>query len=214
MMQNAVIRVAVIECDPLRFIGLRTLLESERDFELASVPLAQLGKAGNIDVALLYDATGRELVNLMDNITTRCPDLRVLVTGPGASDELILIAVAAGAKGYVSEAAPATELASAVRIVNQGLLWAPRRVLATLMERSRGLVRSNCPVSRADLSDREKQVLRLLVHGRSNKEIAVPLGIEERTVKAHVTKLMRKVGVQNRIALSIHAINHSLVAAE
>jgi DNA-binding NarL/FixJ family response regulator len=58
---------------------------------------------------------------------------------------------------------------------------------------------------------REKEVLEMLVAGRSNKEIGAPLGIGERTVKAHVAKLMRKVGVQNRIALSVHAITNSLV---
>ena len=52
----------------------------------------------------------------------------------------------------------------------------------------------------------------LLVEGRSNKEIGVPLGIGERTVKAHVAKLMRKVGVENRVALTVHAITHSLVS--
>ena len=51
----------------------------------------------------------------------------------------------------------------------------------------------------------------MLVEGRSNKEIGVPLGIGERTVKAHVAKLMRKIGVQNRVALTVHAITHSLV---
>ena len=60
-------------------------------------------------------------------------------------------------------------------------------------------------------TDRERQVLELLVGGSSNREIGNTLKIEERTVKAHVAKLMRKVGVQNRIALSIHAITHSLV---
>jgi hypothetical protein len=54
----------------------------------------------------------------------------------------------------------------------------------------------------------------LAAQGRSNKEIGSALGIEERTVKAHVAKLMRKVGVQNRIALSVHAITHSLVTAK
>jgi DNA-binding NarL/FixJ family response regulator len=61
---------------------------------------------------------------------------------------------------------------------------------------------------------REKEVLEMLVPGRSNKEIGSPLGIQERTVKAHVAKLLRKVGVQNRIALSIYAITHSLVTAK
>ena len=66
----------------------------------------------------------------------------------------------------------------------------------------------------ASFTDREKQVLELLVAGRSNKEIGSPLGIGERTVKAHVAKLLRKVGVQNRIALSVHALTHSLVIAK
>ena len=54
----------------------------------------------------------------------------------------------------------------------------------------------------------------MLVVGRANKEIGSALGIEERTVKAHVAKLMRKVGVPNRIALSIHAVTHSLVTVK
>jgi len=70
------------------------------------------------------------------------------------------------------------------------------------------------PAGRAAFTDREKKVLELLVAGRSNKEIGSPLGIGERTVKAHVAKLMRKVGVQNRIELSVHAITHSLVTAK
>ena len=53
----------------------------------------------------------------------------------------------------------------------------------------------------------------MLVAGKSNREIAIPLGIEERTVKAHVAKLMRKFGVQNRVMLSIHAVTHSLAGA-
>src|SRR2546426_344021 len=65
--------------------------------------------------------------------------------------------------------------------------------------------------SQVAFTDREKQVLKMLVEGRSNKEIGAPLGIGERTVKAHVAKLMRKVGVENRVALTVHAITHSLV---
>src|SRR5438132_10774345 len=58
-------------------------------------------------------------------------------------------------------------------------------------------------------TDREAEVLKMLVEGRSNKEIGTPLGIRERTVKAHVAKLMRKVGVENRVALTVHAITRA-----
>jgi DNA-binding NarL/FixJ family response regulator len=62
------------------------------------------------------------------------------------------------------------------------------------------------------LTDREKEILTLLVSGLSNKEIGAPLGIVERTVKAHIAKMMRKVGVHNRIELSVHAVARSLVS--
>src|SRR5438067_2006770 len=89
----------------------------------------------------------------------------------------------------------------------------PRRVLALFVDRVAQSGRI-FPTGRLSFTDREKEVLELLVAGRSNKEIGAALGIEERTVKAHVAKLMRKVGVQNRIALSVHAITHSLVTAK
>ena len=78
--------------------------------------------------------------------------------------------------------------------------------------RTGGRVPAHCvPAGRVQFTERERDVLEMLVAGRSNKEIGSALGIEERTVKAHVAKLMRKVGVQNRIALSVHAITHSLL---
>ena len=67
-------------------------------------------------------------------------------------------------------------------------------------------------VDRLTLTDREKEVLEMLVAGRSNKGIGAPLGMEEHAVKRYVTKLCRKIGVQNRTALSVYAVTHSLVA--
>jgi DNA-binding NarL/FixJ family response regulator len=68
------------------------------------------------------------------------------------------------------------------------------------------------PSNASKISEREREVLRLLVAGCSNREIASELGIIERTVKAHVAQLLRKVGVTNRIALSVHAVTHSLLS--
>jgi len=97
----------------------------------------------------------------------------------------------------VDEAASPTEFVQALRIVNQGSVWAPRRVLSTFIERVTAFTGSYFSRRAASLfTDREKEVLEMLVAGRSNKEIGAALGIEERTVKAHVAKLMRKVGVQ------------------
>ena len=210
--RKPVIKIAVVESDPLRFVGFRALFDPEPEFELMSATLPEIG-ALEVDVVLLGNRSGQNLFDVMASLKAARPDLRILVTGSGMDEESILKAIAAGAKGYVDEAASPAEFAQAIRIVNQGSVWAPRRVLSLFIERVSSSPGRIFPAGRVAFTDREKEVLEMLVVGRSNKEIGGQLGIEERTVKAHVAKLMRKVGVQNRIALSVHAITHSLVTA-
>jgi DNA-binding NarL/FixJ family response regulator len=211
--KKPIIRMAVVESDPLRFIGFRALLDSEPDLELHAVTAAEIATRSDIDLILLGSRGSQNLFDIMAGLKASRPDLRILVTGMNADDETILKALAAGAKGYVDESAAPSEFTQAIRIVHQGSVWAPRRVLAMFIERVTSSPGRIFPAGRVVFTDREKEVLELLVAGRSNKEIGAVLGIEERTVKAHVAKLMRKVGVQNRIALSVHAITHSLVTS-
>src|SRR5512141_535865 len=208
------INIAVIESDPLRFVGFRALFDAEPDLELVSSTIAELSSRKDVDLVLLGSRNGQNLFDLMASLKAARPDLRIIVTGTGADDEAILKAIAAGAKGYLVEAASPEEFVMAMRIVNQGSVWAPRRVLSIFLERGTTSPGRIFPAGRVTFTDREKDVLEMLVAGRSNKEIGSALGIEERTVKAHVAKLMRKVGVQNRIALSVHAITHSLVTSK
>ena len=207
------IRIAVVESDPLRFVGFRALFDSEPDFELVSAGLPEISVMQDIELILLGNRSGQNLFDVMASLKASRPDLRIIVTGAGMDEEAILKAIASGAKGYVDEAAAAAEFVQAIRIVSQGSVWAPRRVLSMFIERVSSAPGRIFPAGRVTFTDREKEVLEMLVAGRSNKEIGSALGIEERTVKAHVAKLMRKVGVQNRIALSVHAITHSLVSA-
>jgi DNA-binding NarL/FixJ family response regulator len=208
------IRIAVLESDPLRFVGFRALFDTETDMELLASSASELTGQANLDLVLLGSRNGSNLFDVMAGLKASRPDLKIIVTGSGADDETILKALAAGAKGYVDEAAGPTEFVQAIRMVHQGSVWAPRRVLSIFIERVTSSPGRIFPAGRLTFTDREKEVLELLVAGRSNKEIGGELGIEERTVKAHVAKLMRKVGVQNRIALSVHAITHSLVTAK
>ena len=208
------IRIAVVESDPLRFVGFRALFDSEPDFELVSASLSDISVMQDIDLVLLGNRNGQNLFDVMATLKASRPDLRIIVTGAGMDEETILKAIASGSKGYVDEAASASEFVQALRIVHQGSVWAPRRVLSMFIERVSSSPGRIFPNGRVSFTDREKEVLEMLVAGRSNKEIGSALGIEERTVKAHVAKLMRKVGVQNRIALSVHAITHSLVTAK
>src|SRR5450755_835831 len=214
LVKKPLIRLAVVESDPLRFVGFRALFDSEPDFELISASLSKISGLTGVDLILLGNRNGQNLFDLMASLKAARPDLRIIVTGAGMGEETILKAIASGAKGYVDEAASPKEFVQAIRIVNQGSVWAPRRVLSLFIERVSSSPGRIFPAGRVTFTDREKEVLEMLVAGRWNKEIGSALGIEERTVKAHVAKLMRKVGVQNRIALSVHAITHSLVTAK
>jgi DNA-binding NarL/FixJ family response regulator len=211
-MTKPTLRIALVESDPLRLVGFRALLESESDFELISASLPEIAIQENLDVVLLGDRAGQNLYETMPNLKVMCPGLPIIVIGPSTDDKIMLNAIVSGAKGYVFDGAPPNEFAQAIRAVSQGLIWAPRRVLSmfielAIMQRNGILLGAN-----GAITEREKQVLKMLVVGFSNKEIGGSLGIVERTVKAHVAKMMRKVGVQNRIALSIHAITYALVS--
>jgi DNA-binding NarL/FixJ family response regulator len=210
--KKPLIRIAVVESDPMRFAGFRALLDSEPDFELISASLTDIGAQQNIDLLLLGNHHGQNLLDVMSCLKAPRSQLRIIVTGSGMDEQTILTAMAAGAQGYVDAAASPADFVQAIRIVSRGSVWAPRRVLSMFIERISNAPRRIFPADQVVFTDRETQVLKMLVEGRSNKEIGVPLGIRERTVKAHVAKLMRKVGVENRVALTVHAITHSLVS--
>jgi DNA-binding NarL/FixJ family response regulator len=206
------IRVAVADSDPLRLVGLRTLLGAQSEFELNAVDPSETTIGRDFDIVLVWNHSGRKAFDVMASLRARNLELPIVMLGNSMDDEEMYKAITYGAKGCVEEGATAAEFARAFLAVHEGSVWVPRKVLSLFVERTHGIDRRSLPSSRRTFTSREKEVLELLVAGRSNKEIGTPLGIEERTVKAHVAKLMRKVGVQNRIALSVHAITHSLVS--
>jgi len=208
------LRISVVESDPVRLLGLRSIFASESDMQVHAATVPAVLHSPNEDIILITASTGAAFYAAMSALKAVCPGVKIIVTGPGNSDDDILRAITTGAKGYVCEDASPEEFKKAIREVHAGSVWAPRRVLATFIERATASARKVQPQTDDKISEREREVLRLLVSGCSNREIADELGIEERTVKAHVAKLMRKVGVQNRIALSVHAITHSLVTTK
>jgi DNA-binding NarL/FixJ family response regulator len=207
------VSIAVIDSDPVRFVGFRALLSAEPEFELHSVALAEIGADHEVDIVLLGSHPGKSATELLTTVKALRPGLNVIVTGCSLNDAAILNAISAGAKGCVDEAASVGELVRAIQTVLTGAVWAPRRVLSMFVDQAYRSSEHGVFANRGPFTSREKEVLGMLVAGCSNKEIAAPLGIEERTVKAHVAKLMRKVGVANRVRLSVHAITHSLVAS-
>lgn len=208
------LRVGLLEFEPLRVAGLRSILEAEPGIEIAATDLRALLSDRSVTLVLFGLHEIPASFELLARLKADRPTLKLIVVGSLKDDETIINAIAVGAKGYVEETASPEQLLQAIGIVLSGSIWAPRRVLSLFVDRA--LQFSAKPVRRhsAQFTEREQQVLRLLVAARSNREIAETLGIEERTVKAYVKKLMSKVGVDNRIALSIHAASAALVDDE
>ena len=116
--KKPLIRIAVVESDPLRFVGFRALFEAEPDFELISASLPEVGTQQNIDLVLLGEHSSQNLFDMMASLKATHPQLRIIVTGSGVDEETILKAIAFGAKGYVDSAAPAADFVEAIRIVS------------------------------------------------------------------------------------------------
>jgi DNA-binding NarL/FixJ family response regulator len=205
------IRIAVVENNPLRLVGFRSLFEGDSGFALQSHTAASIFEARGYDVVLIGARVDAAMYEIMTGLKALNPSVRIIATIPSRSDEMALRALCAGAKGYLEESATASEFKEAIRVVNSGSVWASRKLLSKFIERVTSTPRSMRSEEPLVFTEREREVLYLLVSGRSNREIGEALSIEERTVKMHVAKLMRKTGVTNRIALSVHALTHSLV---
>src|SRR5947208_14432447 len=113
--KKPLIRIAVVESDPLRFVGFRALFDSEPDFELVSAALPDISVMQDIDLVLLGNRSGQNLFDVMASLKAARPDLRIIVTGAGMDEETILKAIASGSNGYVAEADSASEFVKAIR---------------------------------------------------------------------------------------------------
>jgi DNA-binding NarL/FixJ family response regulator len=205
------IRVALVENDPLRFVGFRALFDDDPDFQIQGCTSTSIFSNRAYDLVLIGAHTGPAMYEVMAALKALDPSVRIIATGSFPGDEMALRALCAGAKGYIEESASADEFKQAIRVVHSGSVWASRRLISKFIERVTIVPRRTTAEEPLVFTEREREVLHLLVSGRSNREIGCALGIEERTVKAHVAKLMRKAGVANRIALSVYALKHSLL---
>ena len=112
------IRIAVLESDPLRFVGFRALFDTESDLEILASSIPELSSLGSVDLVLLGSRNGQNLFDTMAGLKAARPGLKIMVTGSGDDDETILKALAAGAIGYVEEAAARLEFVQAIRMIH------------------------------------------------------------------------------------------------
>ena len=216
--ENEPIRVIVVDDHDLLRKGVRDLLTEHG--------LQVVGEAADGDDAVRLVAHAAPDVVVMDlnmprmsgieatrRLARVSPTSRVLVLTVSADDETVADAIEAGASGYLLKDASGDEIASGVRAAAAGEALISPRIAARLLERMRPAEGSQGPGSGtgAELTDREAEVLRLLAAGRDNAGIAQELYISPRTVKNHISSILAKLHVDNRIQAAVYAVRKGIV---
>ena len=201
------IRVMLVDDHPAFRKGMAALIGTENDLEVVAETgdgneAIQLFRRHKPDITLMdLRLPGMGGVEATIAIRKEFPDARVIVLTTFDMDEDIYRAMDSGAKSYLLKDTPEDELAATIRAVHAGEEKLAPKLAERLAQRQK----------RPELSQREMEVLQLLVRGRSNKEIASSLFITEDTVKAHLKTLFVKLGVQDRTDAAITAIRQGIV---
>ena len=210
------LRVVIADDQPMMRAGFKSVLESAGD-------LSVVGEAENGEEAVSLARAQRPDVVLMDirmpvmdgiEATRRLPDQRVLILTTFGLDDYIIDALRAGASGFLLKDAPTQDVLAAVRAVAAGdavLSAAVTRQLLDQVGRRLPAAVSRDAHGLAGLTDREEEVLGMLAAGLSNAEIAAAMVVSEATVKSHVSRILGKLSLRDRVQAVIYAYETGLI---
>jgi two-component system NarL family response regulator len=207
MSRADLIRVLVVDDHPVVCRGLTAIIQADEG-------MLVVGQASDGLHAVRMFREHKPDITLMDlrmplmsgveairAIHTEFPTARFIVLTTYHGDEDIHRALKAGAQAYLLKGMSDSELLEAIRNVHSGLRYLPQPVLESLASRP----------PKSDLSERELQILHLIVKGMSNKRIGVSLGITEATVKWHVNMILSRLNVTDRTQAAVTALNRGIV---
>jgi DNA-binding NarL/FixJ family response regulator len=171
--------------------------------DAAAIDMARRTRA-NIVLIDAVDDRGSSSSDLIANLAIEVPHAGIIIFTRSQERADIYATLRAGARGYVAKSQPMDVLAEAINAVHAGNGWIQPSTIATVLEFLRT---GNMPmISRKDMSDREIEVISLLARGHENNEIAELLGISGKTVKNHVSNILAKLEMNNRVQLAVFAV--------
>jgi two-component system NarL family response regulator len=204
------IRIMFVDDHPILREGLAAIIATQPDMQVVA-------EAGNGQQAVELFRRHQPDITLMDlrlpvmsgieamaAIRREFPDARFIVLTTYDGDEDVYRALQAGARAYLLKDLLRRELLDAIRAVHAGHRWMSPSVAMRLAER----------LPRSELTAREMDVLKLIVRGQSNKEIAATLGVAEGTIRIHVSNILSKLGVSDRTQAAVAALQRGLVHFE
>ncbi len=199
--------------------GLRSVLSRDPNFQI-------VGEASNgREAVLLADSLNPNII-IIDivmpelsgieataQIVKRNPSVCVIVLSMHSDETYLLRALNAGARGYLLKDAAEVDLVRAVHSVSRGKpFFSPEITQVLLEDYVRFLQQRNLQDSYELLTDREKEVLQLLAHGKSNKEVAVALDLSTNTIESHRNSLMKKLNLHNTAEIVLYAVRKKIIA--
>jgi NarL family two-component system response regulator LiaR len=194
--------------------GLRTFLELQPDIEV-------VGEAGDGQEAVAIVRDKLPDIILMDlvmpnmdgvdatrAVTGLSPSSKVIVLTSFSEDDKVFASIKAGAQGYLMKDIRPQDLVRAIRTVHRGEAQLDPEIARKLMQE---FTNPQPAAPKHDLTDRELEVLTLIAHGKSNKEISEDLVLSEKTVKTHVSNILQKLHLSDRTQAAVYALRQKLV---
>ena len=212
------LRVLVVDDHDLFRTGLRNLLEEQG--------VNVVGEAENGETAIRLASELAPDVVIMDlnmpgfggvettrRLSSLAPLSRVVVLTISADDDDVMNAVMAGACGYLLKDSSIQELIAGIRAASEGESLISPQIAAKVLQRLRAQSKDAdaAETIRAELSDRELQVLKLIANGKDNAQIARELFISPKTVKNHISNILMKLQIENRIQAAVYAVRSGIV---
>jgi DNA-binding NarL/FixJ family response regulator len=212
------LRVFLVDDHDLFRTGLRTLLEEQGlqvvgEAENGQVALGLVGELAPDVVIMDLKMPGLTGVETTRRITGASPLTRVVVLTISVEDDDVMNAVMAGACGYLLKDSSIDQLIAGIRAAAGGESLISPQIASKLLQRLRAQTTDTGAAATilAELSDRELEVLRLIANGKENAEIARELFISPKTVKNHISNILMKLQIENRIQAAVYAVRSGIV---
>ena len=212
------IKVLIVDDHPVVRKGLQSCLAAKEHLKIVGeacdgAEAIKQVKALEPDIVLVdIQMPGMDGLALTETLKKESPQVKVLILSMQGSRESVLRIIRAGARGYVLKDAPPEELVRAIETVHAGEAYFSGPVAKIALNQYVSDADETKPV--AKLSEREREVLALIAEGKSNKEIAMHLGIGVRTTETHRERIMRKLDIHSVAGLTKFAISNGIVSLD
>lgn len=215
---SEIIRVMVVDDHPVVRQGIRSLLGEEEDIQVVGEAINGRDALSKVESlkpdVILMDLVMPEMTGIeaIEKITASHPDARILVMTSFAADDKVFPSIKAGALGYLLKDSDPEDLVRMIRQVYRGELSIHPTIARKVIQELNRPAKE--PLTPSPITEREVEILQLMAQGMENKEIAARLVVRDATVRTHVSNILRKLQLANRVQATLYALRTGLTSLE